>query len=348
MRFNEFFKEATNAPVILGDPNKPTPAGYKKWGVEGKVVFALANMTGDQVSDAIEANPTILQPVAPNALAQPPAQPAAQPAPAQAPAAPTTAKRKVVIGDLNKPAPPGYKKLGVAGQVIYALANMNDDQISAEIEANPALQKVIQQKIDKAKAEIGTPQAQQLRTVAIANGFKDNELNELLAQAAHETKNFTMFSEDMSYSAERLLKVHKKYFNPKTAKAYANKPQQIANRVYANRMGNGDEKSGDGWKYRGRGYLHLTGKDNYARAGADLKIDLLSNPELVNQIGTNGKPGIAEKVALWYWRSRVRPKMTSGDVTAATTGINPAGQGAQERTLKRQQYQQTGIYNENI
>lgn len=326
MRFKEFVIEA--APTIrLGGPTEQTPIGYKRWGVEGKVVFAPATMTPDQVSAAIEANPALLNPAQTNTPTQ----------------TPIANKPKVILGDINKPAPQGYKKHGVAGQVVYALANLTPDQISAEIEKNPNLNKVVQQKVNKAKAELSTPQAQQLKAVAMSQGIKDAELNELLAQAAHETLNFTRFDENMNYDVEGLLSVHKKYFNAKTAKAYANKPQAIANRVYANRMGNGDEKSGDGWKYRGRGYLHLTGKDNYDKAGKSLNVDLLTRPELVNQFGVNGQPGIAELVALWYWKTRVQSKIKSGDMSAATRGINPAGQGSKERILKRLQYQQTGV-----
>lgn len=83
-------------------------------------------------------------------------------------------------------------------------------------------------------------------------------------QVGHETGEFKWFSENLNYSASNLVKVFKKYFPTYTiANEYAYKPEKIANRVYANRMGNGSESSGDGWKYRGRGALQLTGKYNY-------------------------------------------------------------------------------------
>lgn len=339
MRFKEFCTEA-QSQLKLGDPKSPAPAGYKRWGIQGKVILAPASMTGEQVSAAIEADPSILsQPVIPPAGQAPSITPAVP----TTPSVPSKAIPKVIIGDITKPAPAGYKKVGVGGQVVYALNGMTNDEIVGEIESNPRLSKAVNKTVSKGTSELNTPQAQQLIAFAKANGIQGAELTEFLAQAAHETLNFTKFTEIMNFTAEGLLKTHKKYFNAKTAKAYANKPQQIANRVYANRMGNGDEKSGDGWKYRGRGYLHLTGKDNYARAGQDLKIDLVSNPDLVNQFGTNGKPGIAEQVALWYWKHRVQPKIKTAGVSGATAGINPAGQGAKERLLKRSQYQQAGI-----
>lgn len=102
------------------------------------------------------------------------------------------------------------------------------------------------------------------------------------AQTAHESGNFKAFSENLNYSADGLTKIFGKYFTAANAGAYARNPEKIANRVYASRMGNGDEKSGDGWKYRGRGALQLTGKDNY-KAFADYlkKPEIMTNPDLV-------------------------------------------------------------------
>lgn len=84
-----------------------------------------------------------------------------------------------------------------------------------------------------------------------------------IAQIGHESAGLTATKENLNYSKDGLLKIFPKYFTPALAVQYARKPEAIANRVYANRMGNGDEKSGDGWKYRGRGLIQLTGKNNY-------------------------------------------------------------------------------------
>lgn len=84
----------------------------------------------------------------------------------------------------------------------------------------------------------------------------------VVAQMAHESGGFLHARENLNYSADGLLKIFKKYFTPEQARAYARNPEKIANRVYANRMGNGDEASGDGWKYRGIFGLQLTGKTN--------------------------------------------------------------------------------------
>ena len=104
-----------------------------------------------------------------------------------------------------------------------------------------------------------------------------------LSQCKHESMNFTKTIENLNYSAEGLKNVFKKYFpDDDTAKAYERLPEKIANRVYANRMGNGDENSGDGWKYRGRGYIQLTGKNNYTSfskaIGENIDAEIMSTP----------------------------------------------------------------------
>ena len=101
-------------------------------------------------------------------------------------------------------------------------------------------------------------------------------------QTAHETNSYKAFSENLNYSANGLSKIFGKYFPGDLEKEYARKPEKIASRVYGNRMGNGDEESGDGWKFRGRGALQLTGKNNYTAFAKYLdKPEILDNPDLV-------------------------------------------------------------------
>jgi putative chitinase len=102
------------------------------------------------------------------------------------------------------------------------------------------------------------------------------------AQTAHETGEFKLFAENLNYSADGLKKIFPKYFPATLAEGYSRNPQKIANRVYGGRMGNGDEASGDGYKFRGRGALQTTGKSNYLALSNYLKKpEIMTNPDLV-------------------------------------------------------------------
>jgi len=128
------------------------------------------------------------------------------------------------------------------------------------------------------------PQAviDQIPEAAAKFGITTNlRLAHFLAQCALESANFTAVAENLNYSAQRLLQVFPKYFKNVDANAYARNPQKIGSRVYANRMGNGDEASGDGFKYRGRGYIQLTGKNNYQSFTNHIGEDCVANPDLV-------------------------------------------------------------------
>jgi putative chitinase len=114
------------------------------------------------------------------------------------------------------------------------------------------------------------------------------------AQVEHES-GLKPISENLNYSAEGLLKTFKKYFNSTTAKVYAGKPEKIANKVYANRGGNGNEASGDGWKYRGKGFIQITLKDNYKALTKDVGVDYVNNANLL----LNEADALIS--ALWYW-----------------------------------------------
>ena len=106
-------------------------------------------------------------------------------------------------------------------------------------------------------------------------------LAHFLAQCGHESAGFKAVSENLNYSADGLVKIFGKYFNAATAAGSARNPEKIANKVYSSRMGNGNEASGDGWKHRGRGFIQLTGKDNYKAFDATVEDDILANPDLV-------------------------------------------------------------------
>jgi putative chitinase len=106
-------------------------------------------------------------------------------------------------------------------------------------------------------------------------------LAHFLAQTGHESGGFKAVTENLNYGAAGLQSIFKKYFTAISAKEYERKPEKIANVVYANRMGNGPQASGEGYKFRGRGYIQLTGKDNYAAFDKTVEEDILANPELV-------------------------------------------------------------------
>lgn len=108
------------------------------------------------------------------------------------------------------------------------------------------------------------------------------KLSHFLSQCAHESRNFQLVEENLNYSKEGLLRVFPKYFTESQALEYSHDPRRIANRVYASRMGNGDELSGEGYKYKGRGYIQLTGRDNYNAFSKYIEnVSVLVNPSLV-------------------------------------------------------------------
>ena len=122
-----------------------------------------------------------------------------------------------------------------------------------------------------------------------------NRVRHFLAQIAHESCELTRVEENLNYTADGLLKTFPKYFTAVQAKQYAGKPQKIASRAYANRMGNGSEKSGDGWTYRGRGLIHLTGKSMYTLYKSWCGYDVVKQPELLaGAVGSMRSAG-------WYW-----------------------------------------------
>lgn len=106
-------------------------------------------------------------------------------------------------------------------------------------------------------------------------------LAHFMGNTHHESGGFEVVSENLNYSQKGLCTVFPRYFNVQTAAQYQRQPIKIANRIYANRMGNGNEQSGDGWKFRGRGLLQTTGRQNYQALSNFLHVDLITNPDLV-------------------------------------------------------------------
>lgn len=153
-----------------------------------------------------------------------------------------------------------------------------------------------------------------------------------LAQCGHESGNFTKLEEDLRYRAATLLKLFPRTpkrtwgFTSEEAAAYAGKPERIASRIYGNRMGNRDEKSGDGFLYRGSGYMQLTGAANFFHAGKALGQDFVRNPDLVRT------PEWAMKTAGWYWSTqKCGPLADACNWVGLTKRINGGTIGLEDR-----------------
>jgi putative chitinase len=159
------------------------------------------------------------------------------------------------------------------------------------------------------------------------------KLAHFLSQCGHESGGFKIVNENLNYGAKGLLSVFPKYFNAETAALYERKPEKIANIVYANRMGNGDKSSGDGYKFRGRGFIQLTGKDNYTAFSKAIGEDCVANPDLVAT-----KYPLAS--AAWFF-TRCLPKCTDASdaaVTAVTKCVNGGTIGLEDRKKHFKEY----------
>lgn len=147
-----------------------------------------------------------------------------------------------------------------------------------------------------------------------------------MAQIEHES-GLKPIAENLNYSAQGLRTTFRSHFLEVESVMYARKPEQIANRAYANRMGNGNEQSGDGWKFRGRGFIQLTGKSNYILLSKDTRIDFLNHPDLLLE-----EPN-ALIAALWFWnRNKLNELADKDDVKAVTKKINGGFNGLKDRT----------------
>ncbi len=148
-----------------------------------------------------------------------------------------------------------------------------------------------------------------------------------VAQCAHESGNFVFIKENLNYKAASLRKIFGKYFpTDELAAQYANRPQSIANRIYANRMGNGDEASGDGYRYCGRGLIQLTGKDNYTFFAGSLGITVEEASEYLETF-----EGAAQS-ACWFWeQNNLNQWADRGDILTLTKRINGGTIGLEDR-----------------
>jgi putative chitinase len=193
-------------------------------------------------------------------------------------------------------------------------------------------------KLEKLKGHI--PDAVIAMIPAVAQKFQIDSalrLAHFLAQCGHESGGFRLTKENLNYSAKGLNGIFKKYFPTlQSALPYERKPEKIANKVYGGRMGNGPEASGDGAKFCGRGYIQLTGKDNYTAFGKSIGEDVCANPQVV-----------AEKYALlsaaWFFSKNGLHKMADGGatdavVTSITKRVNGGTIGLADRIKHFKEY----------
>ncbi len=193
-------------------------------------------------------------------------------------------------------------------------------------------------KLDKLKGHVPDAVIQMIPDTAAK--FQINtplRLAHFLAQCGHESGGFRVTQENLNYSAKGLMGIFKKYFPTEAiANAYQRNPQKIANKVYANRMSNGDEASGDGFKFRGRGYIQLTGRANYTEFGKSIGEDIANNPDIVS-----GKHALLS--AAWFWSKNGLNKMADGGasdavVTSITKRVNGGTIGLADRIKHFKEY----------
>jgi len=162
-------------------------------------------------------------------------------------------------------------------------------------------------------------------------------LAHFLAQCGHESGGFKVTQENLNYSAKGLMGIFKKYFpTQELAESYQRQPQKIANKVYASRMDNGSEASGDGYKFRGRGYIQLTGRANYTAFGKAINEDIANNPDVVS-----GKHALLS--AAWFWSKNGLNTLADGGasdqvVTSITKRVNGGTIGLPDRIKHFKEY----------
>lgn len=177
------------------------------------------------------------------------------------------------------------------------------------------------------------PRAQDVYLVALVElapkwGISStNEEASFIAQLAVESRELTVFEENLNYSAQRLTQIWPKRFPTlESAAPYARNPEKLANHVYSNRLGNGGPETGQGWKYRGRGPIQLTGANNYISCGRGIGQPLFSSPDLLLQ------PSIGILSALWFWKVKALDLLDDDeDVRRETKIVNGGDHGLARR-----------------
>jgi len=222
---------------------------------------------------------------------------------------------------------------GVVGDKTWAMIMGEAPKVST-----PAPTPVGGLKLDKLKGHIPDSVIAMIPDTAAKFGINTPlRLAHFLAQCGHESAGFKATQENLNYSAKGLMGIFKKYFPTEAlAKQYERNPQKIASKVYGGRMGNGAEATGEGYKFRGRGYIQLTGKDNYTAFGKSIGEDIVANPDVVS-----GKYALLS--AAWFWSNNGLNKLADGGstdvvVTTITKRVNGGTIGLPDRIKHFKEY----------
>jgi putative chitinase len=190
-------------------------------------------------------------------------------------------------------------------------------------------------KLEKLKGHIPDNVIAQIPDTAKTFGIDTPlKLAHFLAQCGHESGGFRLTQENLNYSAQGLKNIFPKYFPGNLSESYARNPQKIASKVYGGRMGNGPESTGEGFKFRGRGYIQLTGKDNYTAFGKAINEDITGNPDLVS----SKYPLLS---AAWFFSKNCLKKCvddSNATVTSVTKCVNGGTIGLPDRLKHFKEY----------
>ena len=233
---------------------------------------------------------------------------------------------------------------GIVGPATWAkimgesIATQVATPVVAPTPVTPAAASVGGLKLDKLKGHVPQVVIDSIPEVASKFGINTPlRVAHFLAQCGHESGGFRVTQENLNYSAKGLAGIFKKYFPTEAAATpYARQPQKIANKVYANRMANGSEASGDGYKFRCRGYIQLTGRDNYTQFGKAIGVDIPSNPDSVATT-------YALASAAWFWSKNGLNKLADAGasdtaVTSITKRVNGGTIGLADRIKHFKEY----------
>jgi putative chitinase len=231
----------------------------------------------------------------------------------------------------------GLKDDGIVGSTTWSKLFGETPVAAAPVAPVVQVAKVEGLNIEALRGHIPDTVLAQIPDTASKFGITNNlRLAHFLAQCGHESGNFKAISENLNYSAKGLLGTFGKYFNSTSAAQYERKPELIASRVYASRMGNGDEASKEGWKFRGRGYIQLTGKSNYTSFTKFIGEDCIANPDLVAT-----KDPLAS-AAFFFNNNKLwsicDKGATDADVTAVTKRVNGGTIGLADRIKHFKEY----------